>query len=103
MSSCEFESLEKSLESYLPEAELAEVKRILFGKETKWVEVLFSPHYWFSVLWIRTAKPCFILLFSSPFVPGKLLYSWVDFDQQSKSSSRLSPQTQSPVQKFQPS
>ncbi|KAF6716985.1 Beta-ureidopropionase [Oryzias melastigma] len=32
--SCEFESLEKSLESHLPEAELAEVKRILFGKET---------------------------------------------------------------------
>ncbi|XP_047448445.1 beta-ureidopropionase [Mugil cephalus] len=35
MSACEFESLEKSLESHLPEAELAEVKRILFGKETK--------------------------------------------------------------------
>uniref|UniRef100_A0A3Q3ISU6 Beta-ureidopropionase n=1 Tax=Monopterus albus TaxID=43700 RepID=A0A3Q3ISU6_MONAL len=35
MSSCEFESLEKSLESHLPEAELAEMKRILYGKETK--------------------------------------------------------------------
>jgi len=35
MSVCEFESLEKSLETHLPEAELAEVKRILFGKETK--------------------------------------------------------------------
>uniref|UniRef100_A0AAX7ULS4 CN hydrolase domain-containing protein n=1 Tax=Astatotilapia calliptera TaxID=8154 RepID=A0AAX7ULS4_ASTCA len=35
MSACEFESLEKSLESHLPEAELVEVKRILFGKETK--------------------------------------------------------------------
>ncbi|XP_078808721.1 beta-ureidopropionase isoform X2 [Oryzias latipes] len=34
MSSCEFESLEKSLESHLPEAELVEVKRILYGKET---------------------------------------------------------------------
>ncbi|XP_072288900.1 beta-ureidopropionase [Eucyclogobius newberryi] len=34
-SSCEFESLEKTLESHIPEAELAEVKRILFGKETK--------------------------------------------------------------------
>ena len=28
----EFESLEKSLEAHLPEAELAEVKRILYGK-----------------------------------------------------------------------
>ncbi|XP_022609805.1 beta-ureidopropionase [Seriola dumerili] len=35
MSACEFESLEKSLESHLPEPELTEVKRILFGKETK--------------------------------------------------------------------
>ncbi|KAI4792849.1 hypothetical protein KUCAC02_033110 [Chaenocephalus aceratus] len=35
MSSCEFESLEKCLETHLPEAELSEVKRILFGKETK--------------------------------------------------------------------
>ncbi|KAA8592925.1 hypothetical protein FQN60_018380 [Etheostoma spectabile] len=35
MSACEFESLEKSLESHLPEAELSEVKRILFGKDTQ--------------------------------------------------------------------
>uniref|UniRef100_A0A8C3A3C4 Beta-ureidopropionase n=1 Tax=Cyclopterus lumpus TaxID=8103 RepID=A0A8C3A3C4_CYCLU len=35
MSACEFESLEESLESHLPEAELSEVKRILFGKETQ--------------------------------------------------------------------
>ncbi|XP_010786490.1 beta-ureidopropionase-like, partial [Notothenia coriiceps] len=35
MSSCEFESLEKCLETHLPEAELSEVKRILYGKETK--------------------------------------------------------------------
>lgn len=40
MSACEFESLEKCLESHLPEAELTEVKRILFGKETKWVSVV---------------------------------------------------------------
>ncbi|TWW60716.1 Beta-ureidopropionase [Takifugu flavidus] len=32
MSVCEFESLEKSLEAHLPEAELTEVKRILFGQ-----------------------------------------------------------------------
>uniref|UniRef100_A0A3Q3STK8 Beta-ureidopropionase n=1 Tax=Mastacembelus armatus TaxID=205130 RepID=A0A3Q3STK8_9TELE len=35
MAACEFESLEKSLESHLPEAELAEVKRVLYGKETE--------------------------------------------------------------------
>ncbi|XP_029961011.1 beta-ureidopropionase-like [Salarias fasciatus] len=35
MSACEFESLEKSLESHLPETELREVRRILFGKETQ--------------------------------------------------------------------
>lgn len=35
MSTCEFESLEKSLEAHLPEAELREVKRILFGKDTE--------------------------------------------------------------------
>uniref|UniRef100_A0A3B4ZV34 Beta-ureidopropionase n=1 Tax=Stegastes partitus TaxID=144197 RepID=A0A3B4ZV34_9TELE len=35
MSTCEFESVEKCLESHLPEAELTEVRRILFGKETK--------------------------------------------------------------------
>ncbi|XP_077943391.1 beta-ureidopropionase isoform X2 [Gasterosteus aculeatus] len=35
MSACEFESLERTLESHLPETELSEVKRILFGKETQ--------------------------------------------------------------------
>ncbi|XP_044054105.1 beta-ureidopropionase isoform X2 [Siniperca chuatsi] len=35
MSTCELESLEKSLEAHLPEAELTEVKRILFGKNTE--------------------------------------------------------------------
>ncbi|CAL1616459.1 unnamed protein product [Knipowitschia caucasica] len=38
-SSCEFESLEKTLESHIPEAELAEVRRILFGKETQKLEL----------------------------------------------------------------
>ncbi|XP_034027176.1 beta-ureidopropionase [Thalassophryne amazonica] len=42
MSSCEFESLEKILEDHLPQAELAEVKRLLFGKETKRLEVPLS-------------------------------------------------------------
>uniref|UniRef100_A0A3P8ZCA9 Beta-ureidopropionase n=1 Tax=Esox lucius TaxID=8010 RepID=A0A3P8ZCA9_ESOLU len=35
MSGSEFESLEKTLEKHIPDAELKEVKRILFGKETK--------------------------------------------------------------------
>ncbi|KAM6965557.1 beta-ureidopropionase [Aplochiton taeniatus] len=35
MSGSEFESLEKTLESHIPKDELKEVKRILFGKETK--------------------------------------------------------------------
>lgn len=35
MSACELESLERCLESHLPEAELTQVKRILFGKETE--------------------------------------------------------------------
>lgn len=35
MSASEFESLEKALEAHLPEAELKEVKRILFGAETR--------------------------------------------------------------------
>ncbi|KAM8866668.1 beta-ureidopropionase [Synchiropus picturatus] len=39
MSACEFESLEKSLEAHLPEAELKEVKRILFGKETRQLDL----------------------------------------------------------------
>lgn len=37
MSVCEFESLEKSLEAHLPEAELTQVKRILFGQGAGWV------------------------------------------------------------------
>ncbi|XP_040011513.1 beta-ureidopropionase isoform X1 [Xiphias gladius] len=39
MSSCQLESLEKSLESHLPQGELAEVRRILFGKETKTLDL----------------------------------------------------------------
>lgn len=35
MSACEFESLETSLEAHLPDAELREVKRLLFGKDTE--------------------------------------------------------------------
>uniref|UniRef100_A0A4W5QZ13 Beta-ureidopropionase n=1 Tax=Hucho hucho TaxID=62062 RepID=A0A4W5QZ13_9TELE len=35
MSGSEFESLEKTLEKHIPDEELKEVKRILFGKETK--------------------------------------------------------------------
>uniref|UniRef100_A0A8C6WYT7 Beta-ureidopropionase n=1 Tax=Neogobius melanostomus TaxID=47308 RepID=A0A8C6WYT7_9GOBI len=35
MNLAQFESLEKTLESHIPDAELAEVKRILFGKETQ--------------------------------------------------------------------
>lgn len=35
MSAYEFESLEASLEAHLPEAELREVKRLLFGKDTQ--------------------------------------------------------------------
>ncbi|XP_046904114.1 beta-ureidopropionase [Hypomesus transpacificus] len=35
MSASEFESLEKTLETHLPKEELKEVRRILFGKETK--------------------------------------------------------------------
>ncbi|XP_077377114.1 beta-ureidopropionase isoform X2 [Festucalex cinctus] len=35
MSAGQFESLETTLEMYIPKAELKEVKRILFGKETK--------------------------------------------------------------------
>uniref|UniRef100_A0A673ZXR9 Ureidopropionase, beta n=1 Tax=Salmo trutta TaxID=8032 RepID=A0A673ZXR9_SALTR len=35
MSGSEFESLEKTLETHIPDEELKEVKRILFGKETK--------------------------------------------------------------------
>ena len=33
----EFESLEKILDEHLPAAELAEVKRILYGKPVEWV------------------------------------------------------------------
>uniref|UniRef100_A0A8C5NAK0 CN hydrolase domain-containing protein n=1 Tax=Gouania willdenowi TaxID=441366 RepID=A0A8C5NAK0_GOUWI len=39
MSTTEFESLDKCLESHLPEEELKEVKRILYGKETKKLEL----------------------------------------------------------------
>nr|XP_057927632.1 beta-ureidopropionase [Doryrhamphus excisus] len=35
MSACEFESVEKSLDTHIPEAELKEVKRILYGKDTE--------------------------------------------------------------------
>lgn len=35
MSAREFESLEASLETHLPEDELREVKRLLFGKDTQ--------------------------------------------------------------------
>ena len=34
--SSEFESVEKSLEDHLPLAELAEVRRILYGKELRY-------------------------------------------------------------------
>ncbi|XP_059910740.1 beta-ureidopropionase [Gadus macrocephalus] len=39
MSGFEFESLEKTLEKYIPENELTEVKRILFGNPTKNLEL----------------------------------------------------------------
>uniref|UniRef100_A0A667WWJ5 Beta-ureidopropionase n=1 Tax=Myripristis murdjan TaxID=586833 RepID=A0A667WWJ5_9TELE len=35
MAGCELDSLEETLETHLPEAELREVKRILFGKQTE--------------------------------------------------------------------
>lgn len=37
MSSGEFKSLEECLEKHIPAPELAEVKRILFGKPVEWV------------------------------------------------------------------
>lgn len=35
MSEYELESLEKTLETHIPDAELREIKRILYGKEPK--------------------------------------------------------------------
>ena len=35
MSESLFESVEKTLEAHIPEAELKEIKRILYGKELK--------------------------------------------------------------------
>ncbi|XP_061674050.1 beta-ureidopropionase [Syngnathoides biaculeatus] len=39
MSAGQFESLETTLETYIPKAELKEVKRILFGKETELLDL----------------------------------------------------------------
>jgi hypothetical protein len=42
-STVEFEGVEGVLEKYLPEAELKEVTRILYGKQLKYVYLLDSP------------------------------------------------------------
>ena len=40
--SSEFDSVEKSFENHLPPAELAEVRRILYGKELRLVVLSWS-------------------------------------------------------------
>jgi len=61
MSGNDFESLEKILEAHVPEAELRNVRKLLFGKELKWVTHTFTTecrlhapefsHEWRDVRW----------------------------------------------------
>ena len=50
-SSQEIEKIEKVLEEHLPENDLAEVQRILYGKKLKWVNQLKN-----NVLFILSMK-----------------------------------------------